>query len=161
MLTTCGAGYATDSVIVGDSLYDYPTNLSSYLCRYLDTLMYDQNYNYSNNISSYLCKYLDTLLYDSNYNCSNHIDGCCSTIHSDTSKYIDTKDNDSFLGSRVVVPSSDISVAISPVLCDSDIYIDVSIQWAPSDVDDEYNTTRRGTHRPSILSNISHEVFHT
>ena len=37
----------------------------------------------------------------------------------------------------------------------------MSIQWAPNDVDDDYNTTRRGTHRPSILSNISHEVIYT
>ena len=39
LLTTCGAGYATDPVIIGDSHDDYPINIKKikYLCWYLDT----------------------------------------------------------------------------------------------------------------------------
>ena len=90
-----------------------------------------------------------------------NMDKCCSTFISGTWKHNNTKDIDSSLGSRVVVPSSDISVAILPVMCDSDIDTDVKIQWAPSNIDDENNTTRRGTHMTSRLSNISHEVVYT
>ena len=89
-----------------------------------------------------------------------NMDKCCSTFISGTWKHNNTKDIDSSLGSRVVVPSSNISVAISPDKA-SDIEPDVNIPWAPSDVEAENNTTRWGNHRPSILSNISHEVVYT
>ena len=107
-MTTCGAGYDTKPDIVGDSHVDYPTNISSYLCRYLDTL-----------------------LYMNNYNCNNDVVRCCITYDSDTSNYIDTKDNTATLGSSVIVPSSDISVAILHVIHDINI--------------DENNTTK-GVH---------------
>ena len=70
-----------------------------------------------------------------------NMDKCCSTFIGGTWKHNNTKDIDSSLGSRVVVPSSDISVAISPDKA-SDIEPDVNIPWAPSDVEAENNTTR-------------------
>ena len=107
-MTPRGAEYGSDPAMDRDSHVDYPNNRHSYLCRYLDTL-----------------------LYKNNYKCSNNIVRCCSTYDSDTSNYIDTKDNTATLEISVIVPSSDISVAILHVIHDISI--------------DENNTTK-GVH---------------